>query len=101
MIGTETSHLPLEGKVALVTGSGRGIGKGIALELAKYGASVVINYAHSDSAALETVHEIKEMGGQALPLRADLTMVTAVTKMFQDAVDHFGRMDIVSGKPRI
>lgn len=87
---------PLSGKVALITGGGRGIGKGYAVDLAKHGASVVINYGHSAAAAEETVREIKNFGGEALALRADVTSVAEVSKMFEKAVQHFGKMDIVS-----
>lgn len=86
---------PLEGKVALITGGGRGIGKGYAVDLAKNGASVVINYGHSATAANETVQEIKKLGREALALQADVTSVAEVSRMFEKAVQHFGRMDIV------
>jgi NAD(P)-dependent dehydrogenase (short-subunit alcohol dehydrogenase family) len=90
-----TSAAPLEGKVALVTGGGRGIGKGYAVELARRGASVVINYNISAAAAEKTVQEIKNLGGMALALKANVTSMAEVSKMFEDAVKHFGRMDIV------
>jgi NAD(P)-dependent dehydrogenase (short-subunit alcohol dehydrogenase family) len=90
-----TSAAPLEGKVALVTGGGRGIGKGYAVELARHGASVVINYNSSAAAAEKTVQEIKNLGGMALALKANVTSIAEVSKMFEDAVKHFGRMDIV------
>jgi NAD(P)-dependent dehydrogenase (short-subunit alcohol dehydrogenase family) len=85
----------LSEKVALITGGGRGIGKGIATELARHGASVVITYQNSATAAGQTVMEIKRAGGEALALQADVRSVAEVTKMFEDAVKHFGRMDIV------
>jgi 3-oxoacyl-[acyl-carrier protein] reductase len=85
----------LDGKVALVTGSGRGIGRGIALELAERGASVVINYANASKGAQETVQEIQKCGSKAVAIKADVTKVPDVRRLFKEAVDHFGRLDIV------
>jgi 3-oxoacyl-[acyl-carrier protein] reductase len=85
----------LEGKVALVTGSGRGIGRGIALELAKRGASVVINYANSSKPAQEAVKDIESTGSKAVAIQGDMTKVAEVRRVFKDAIDHFGRLDIV------
>jgi 3-oxoacyl-[acyl-carrier protein] reductase len=85
----------LEGKVALVTGSGRGIGRGIALELAKRGASVVINYAKSSKPAQEAVKDIESTGSKAVAIQGDMTKVAEVRRVFKDAIDHFGRLDIV------
>jgi 3-oxoacyl-[acyl-carrier protein] reductase len=85
----------LEGKVALVTGSGRGIGRGIALELAKRGASVVINYANSAKPAQEAVKDIESTGSKAVAIQGDMTKVADVRRVFKDAIDHFGRLDIV------
>ncbi|KAA8573320.1 hypothetical protein EYC84_003808 [Monilinia fructicola] len=85
----------LEGKVALVTGSGRGIGRGIALELAARGASVVINYANSAGPANKVVKEIEELGSKGFAIKADVTKVPEVRRLFQEAKAHFGKLDIV------
>jgi 3-oxoacyl-[acyl-carrier protein] reductase len=85
----------LEGKVALVTGSGRGIGRGIALELAKRGASVVINYAASSKPAQEAVKEIESTGSKGIAIQGDMTKVADIRRVFKEAIDHFGRLDIV------
>jgi len=85
----------LAGKVALITGSGRGIGKGIALELASRGASLVINYAKSASKAEEVVTSIKKLGGKTIALQADVSKPDEIFKLFDDAVAHFGKLDIV------
>jgi len=85
----------LEGKVALVTGSGRGIGRGIALELAKRGASVVINYAASSKPAQEAVKDIESTGSKGIAIQGDMTKVADIRRVFKEAIDHFGRLDIV------
>ncbi|KAN0090390.1 1,3,8-naphthalenetriol reductase-like protein [Hyaloscypha variabilis] len=89
------SYGSLEGKVALVTGSGRGIGRGIALELAKRGASVVINYAASSKPAQEAVKEIESTGSKGIAIQGDMTKVADIRRVFKEAIDHFGRLDIV------
>ncbi|KAJ5493468.1 Hydroxynaphthalene reductase arp2 [Penicillium diatomitis] len=85
----------LAGKIALVTGGSRGIGSGIALELAKKGASVAINFARDPTSAEKTVNEIKSLGVQAAAFQADLTKLEAIQKLFHDVVSHFGQIDIV------
>ncbi|GAM83244.1 hypothetical protein ANO11243_012300 [Dothideomycetidae sp. 11243] len=90
--GPATSRL--DGKVALVTGSGRGIGAGIAKELASRGASVVVNYANSPDAANQVVAEIKKAGGDAIALKADVGDVSQTIRLFDEAVAHYGQLDI-------
>jgi len=85
----------LAGKVALVTGSGRGIGRGMALELASRGASVVINYAKSADRAQEVVKEIVKLGTKAVAIKADVSKPEEIFSMFEQAVQHFGKLDIV------
>ena len=90
---TQTSRL--DGKVALVTGSGRGLGAGIAVELGSRGASVVVNYAKSASAAEKVVADIKSFGSKAIAIQADISKTPEVSKLFNEALSHFGRLDIV------
>ncbi|KAJ5470004.1 hypothetical protein N7530_007361 [Penicillium desertorum] len=89
------AHPELAGKVALVTGGGRGIGAGIALELAKKGASVAINYASSSKTADGVVQEIQAQGVHGAAFQADLTNVDSIKNLFQQVVSHFGQLDIV------
>jgi 3-oxoacyl-[acyl-carrier protein] reductase len=86
---------PLDGKVALVTGSGRGIGRGIALELGQRGASVVVNYANAEAGAQDLVKEIENAGSKAVAIKADVSKVAEVARLFKEATAHFGRLDIV------
>ena len=86
---------PLLGKVALVTGSGRGIGREIALRLARDGAALVIHYSGSEAGAKETVATIQRTGGEAVAYRADIAKRTDVRALF-GAIDQTpGRIDIV------
>jgi 3-oxoacyl-[acyl-carrier protein] reductase len=87
----------LEGKVALVTGAGRGIGRGVALELARRGASVVVNYVSSVGPAQEVVKEIESYknGARAIAIQADVSKVSEINRLFAEAKQAFGRLDIV------
>ena len=85
----------LDGKVALVTGSGRGIGAAMATELGRRGAKVVVNYANSIEAANKIVDVIKASGSDAIALKADVSEVAQITKLFEGAIAHFGKLDIV------
>lgn len=82
-------------KVAVVTGSARGIGRGIALRLAAGGAKVVINYAGSEAAANEVVNEIKSNGGEAYAYKCNVADYAEVEKMIADVVEKYGRIDIL------
>ena len=84
----------LDGKVAVVTGSGRGIGAAIALHLGRLGAKVVVNYANSTKDAEGVVAQIKALGSDAIALKADIRQVPQIVKLFDDAVAHFGHVDI-------
>lgn len=81
-------------KVAIVTGAGQGIGKGVALRLAREGATVVVAEYNADTAA-ETGAEIQVAGGQALPYAVDIANVGAVQSMVSDVVAALGRIDIL------
>ena len=87
--------LPLENRFALVTGASKGVGKGIALELARQGAAVAVNYC-SDSAGAEAVAAaIAAAGGRAITVRADVASKQEVDKMFDEVLAAFGRLDIL------
>jgi 3-oxoacyl-[acyl-carrier protein] reductase len=85
----------LEQKVAIVTGSSRGIGAAVARRLAAEGARVVVNYARSEEAAQEVVRSIQVAGGQALAVRADVADEAQMQALFDTALGHFGRLDIL------
>lgn len=81
-------------KVALITGSSRGIGKATAIRLAKEGYDIVINYARSKKGALETAQEIEALGRKALVIKANVGDVDKIKKMFQEIDEVYGRLDI-------
>ena len=83
------------GKVAIVTGSGRGIGKAIAVKLAENGATLVINDVGDSAPAEQTVSEIKNLNRQALAIMADVSSSTDVSKMMETAVAAYGKVDIL------
>lgn len=85
----------LDGKVALVTGSSRGIGADTVTFLAEAGASVIVNYRNKEARALKIVEAIKQQGGQAIAVGADLTDSSAVEHMFAEAESTFGKLDIL------
>jgi 3-oxoacyl-[acyl-carrier protein] reductase len=89
------SNQSLKGRVAVVTGSSRGIGKAIALELAKRGADVIVNYASSDKAAQDVVKQIKSLGVKALAVKADVSDFNQASELIKKAVEEFGKIDIL------
>ena len=85
----------LQDKVAIITGASRGIGAEIAKAIAQAGASVIINYTNNRSAADLIVSEIKNLGGNAIPVRADVSNSVEVKALFDAAITHFGKIDIL------
>ncbi len=85
----------LEGKVAIVTGASRGIGAAIARELAKSGASVVVNYVRNRKAANELIQKIKAAGGTGLGVQADVGTPAGAAELFDSAVSAFRKVDIL------
>jgi len=85
----------LEGRVALVTGGSRGLGRGIALAFAEEGAKIAFNYLQAEDAAREVVGEIEQKGGEALARRADVTDSAEVEGLVDAALSRFGRIDIL------
>ncbi|MFZ3590970.1 enoyl-[acyl-carrier-protein] reductase FabL [Bacillus sp. DJP31] len=82
-------------KVALITGSSRGIGKAIALRLAEQGYDIVVNYARSKSAAEETAKEIEALGRKAIVVKANVGKPEKIKEMFEEIDQHFDRLDIL------
>ena len=87
--------MKLDGRVALVTGASRGIGRGIASRMAREGAAVVANYYRSESAGHELVEEIRSSGGKAIAVKADVGDYDQVKAMVERGVGEFGKLDIV------
>jgi glucose 1-dehydrogenase len=87
--------MALDGKVAIVTGSDSGIGRAIALEIARQGASVTINYHKNADAANATLKEIEDAGGKAQVIQADVSIVADIQKLVDQTVTAFGRLDIL------
>ncbi|MCJ7689631.1 MAG: SDR family oxidoreductase [Clostridiaceae bacterium] len=85
----------LKGKVAIVTGASRGIGKGIAIELAKAGACIVINYKSNDEAAEKTLQEIRELGVYAMIIKGDVSDYEFSKMMIKTTVQKLGKIDIL------
>jgi len=87
--------MKLKDKIALVTGSSRGVGRAVALGLAKQGANVVVNYTSNENAASEVVETIQSMGGKAIAVKADVAQKAEAENLVNSAVDTFGRLDIL------
>ncbi len=85
----------LSGKVALVTGASRGIGRACAIKLAGLGAKVVVNYNKNASAAEEVVAEIKQHGGEAISVQGDVSQFASAQSIVKATIDAFGRLDIL------
>jgi 3-oxoacyl-[acyl-carrier protein] reductase len=85
----------IKDKVALITGASKGIGKATALELARNGAKIAINYNNSEKEAREVLEEIKKIGSEVIMIKADVSKSEEVNKMVKEIVDKFGRIDIL------
>jgi NAD(P)-dependent dehydrogenase (short-subunit alcohol dehydrogenase family) len=95
MMASMNSTRTLSGQSALVTGGGRGVGKGIALALARAGCRVAINYRNSAEAAHQTVSEIESLGVEAFAVRGDVGKAPDVRSMFDEVLGRFGRLHTV------
>jgi 3-oxoacyl-[acyl-carrier protein] reductase len=85
----------LKDKVAVVTGSSRGVGRSVALAYGKEGAKVIVNYASSEKAAMEVVEAIQSMGSNAIAVKADVAKKSEADHLIRSAVETFGRLDIL------
>ena len=85
----------LQGKVALVTGSSRGIGRAIAGRLAQDGAAIAVNYTRNVDEAKKVVAEIEAAAGKAFAIQADVGRVPEIVRLFDETIAHFGRVDIL------
>ncbi|MCJ7705405.1 MAG: SDR family NAD(P)-dependent oxidoreductase, partial [Desulfobacterales bacterium] len=85
----------LEGKAAVVTGGGRGIGRAICLAYAKEGTDVIVNYATKDQPAQEVVELIGKMGRKAVAVKGNVAVKGDAEKIINTCVDHFGKIDIL------
>ncbi len=83
----------LEGKVVLVTGSGRGIGRGIGYHLANHGASLAVHYHHNQAGALALVEHVERLGHRACAIAADISVTAEVYSMVESVMTAFGRID--------
>jgi 3-oxoacyl-[acyl-carrier protein] reductase len=92
-VADQDMTLPLQGKVTVVTGSTKGIGRATVLKLARAGAPVVINYSRDVDAATQIVHDLGKMN--ALAIQADAATVAGAAKIVAAAVDAFGKIDIL------
>src|SRR6266568_1715973 len=88
-----TVPFTLDGKLVLVTGAGTGIGQGVALEVARQGADVVLSYSQSAKGALEAVEAIKSMGRRATAIQADLSTIADCQRFVDEGVAFLGGLD--------
>ena len=86
--------MKLEGKVAIVTAAGRGIGRGITLCLAEEGADIVIN-SYSEETTARTASDVRLLGRRVLAIAGDITEADTISQVIHDTIDTFGRIDIL------
>ena len=87
--------LPLSGKVALITGASKGVGRGIALELARHGATIVVNYNSDQAGAQATLDAVNALGAPGIIVQANIGAASDITAMFETTVAAYGRVDIL------
>ena len=92
--------MSLKGKRALITGSSRGIGRGIALKLAASGVNVAIHYYQNEAAAADTLAQVRKLGADGLVVQADVSHPEQITRMFQKVQGEFGKLDIFVSNAR-
>src|SRR4051794_1451850 len=85
----------LRGRIALVTGASRGIGRSIALALSEEGAKLIVNYQNRSAEAEQVISDIRKAGGEALSVQADVSEPNDVTGLVEQATAAFGRIDIL------
>lgn len=90
-----STYAELRGKVALITGATKGIGRGIAEKLAALGVRLVLNYSADEAAAAATRQALADVGADYLLVKADMASPAAITQLFAQALQHFGQLNIV------
>src|SRR5881397_2798307 len=92
--------MALKGKCALITGSSRGIGRGIALKLAENGVAIAIHYYQNEGAATDTLARVRDRGSDGLVVQADVSRPEEITRMFHKVQAEFGELDIFVSNAR-
>jgi len=92
--------MSLAGKHALITGSSRGIGRGIALKLAENGAKIAIHYYQNERAAKDTLAAVRKRGSDGLVVQADVSRPEQITRLFEDVQGQFGKLDVFVSNAR-
>ena len=92
--------MPLDGKHVLITGSSRGIGRGIALKLGECGVKVAIHYYQNEAAAKETLAEVRKRGSDGFLVQADVSRPEQIAQMFRKVHGEFGKLDIFVSNAR-
>ena len=91
----QSGSLRLEGKVAIVTGGSRGIGRAVVDLLSSFGATVVVNYVRDEAAATATVNMARERGAEAVAIQADVSQLADADRLVNETVERFGRIDFL------